>query len=106
MPRQNRLEVTPPPAHAHWGQTKAQISAQGVEERGCKAGICNVSSRGIFLTIFTSNGTPSHQDLSLHAYEVSATSGLSISSEALTQMSSYTYCLSPGQMSFITSREP
>lgn len=34
MPRQNRLEVTPPPAHAHSGQTKAQITAQGANGRG------------------------------------------------------------------------
>lgn len=33
MPRQNRLEVTPPPAHAHSGQTKAQIMARGVDGR-------------------------------------------------------------------------
>lgn len=33
MLRQNRLEVTPPPAHAHWGQTKAQITARGVNRR-------------------------------------------------------------------------
>lgn len=31
MPRQNRLEVTPPPVHEHFGQTKAQIKAQHVD---------------------------------------------------------------------------
>lgn len=34
MPRQNRLEVTPPPAHAHSGQTKAQITLRVPMEEG------------------------------------------------------------------------
>lgn len=46
MPRQNRLEVTPPPAYAHWGQTKAQTIVQGSLERG-KAGIYHILSRCI-----------------------------------------------------------
>lgn len=34
MQRQNRMEVTPPPAHAYLGQTKTQIMAQCVNGRG------------------------------------------------------------------------
>lgn len=86
MPRQNRLEVTPPPAHAHSGQTKAQITAQGVDGRV-------VTKLGYFmypvranLTHMVSNNTQPHQNLSLHAYEVLAYFGLSMSSEALTQL--------------------
>lgn len=40
MPRQNRLEVTPPPARAHSGQTKAQIMSQGVDGRGAIQQAC------------------------------------------------------------------
>lgn len=46
---------------------------------------------GTYFTHLASNNTPSHQDLPLRAYEVSARSGLSMSSEALTQMHVYTH---------------
>lgn len=49
MPRQNRLEVTPPPAHAHWGQTKAHIKVQGAGRGVTKQG--NVMHRkGTYFT--------------------------------------------------------
>jgi len=94
MPRQNRLEVTPPPAHAHWGQTKAQISARGVDERGVTKQGCVMHRVGAYFTHLASNNKPSHQNLSLHAYEVSAHSGLSMSSGAHTQIHVFTHVLS------------
>lgn len=40
MPRQNRLEVTPPPAHAHAGPNKGSDHSSGCQwKRGYKSGI-------------------------------------------------------------------
>lgn len=50
---------------------------------GYKQGICHVLN-GAYFTHLASNNTLSHQDLSLHAYEVSAHPGLSMSSKART----------------------
>lgn len=100
MPRQNRLEVTPPPAHAHSGQTKAQITAQGVDGKG-------VTKLGYFMyrvspnfTHMVSSNTQPHQNMSLHAYEVLSHFGLSMSSEALTQIHVYTHTQASGSIGY------
>lgn len=57
MPRQNRQEVTPPPAHAHWGQTKAQNKAQGVAGRGVTKQGYVMHRVGAYFTHLASNYT-------------------------------------------------
>lgn len=82
MPRQNRLEVTPPPARAHSGPNKGWDHGSGcIWERGDRAERCYVST-GASFTHLASNNTPPRQNVPLHACEVPAHSGLSVSSEA------------------------
>lgn len=99
MPRQNRLEVTPPPAHAHSGQTKAEIMARGVHGRGVTNKGYAMYRIGAYFTHLASNNTLSHEDLSLHAYEVSTHPGLSMSSE---HARAHTCTHSPGKLYVIT----
>lgn len=68
MPRQNSMEVTPPPVGAHQGPTKAQIMARDVDGRGVlKPGCVSCIFEGH--TPYTWQAITHHhtKDLSLHA---------------------------------------
>lgn len=111
MPRQNRLEVTPPPAHAHWGQTKAQITAQDTMGEG-------LQSMDTSCIVWGHNSHPK-QAITHHHTKISLCmlthqlSGLSMSSKPFTHRTLYkciyvhTYThahssLTLGKPSFIT----